>query len=103
MKQKIYSIYDQCAKAYNSPFYMHNDAMAIRALQANVNNPDSNINKNPEDFILYVLGEFDDSTASFNMHEAPEKVAMAISLKDPAPEDNFQKTLDIILQKVSKL
>lgn len=61
---KLYTILDKIAQAYKTPFNALNDGMAIRmfAQVVNDNNPDNAINKNPQDFILYVTGEFDEQT-----------------------------------------
>ena len=69
MKTKVYSIYDRTAQVFNTPFFQHNDGMAIRAFQDNVNSQDSVINKHPEQFSLHCLGEYDDQTGTITTQE----------------------------------
>jgi len=69
MKTKIFVIYDVKAQFYNKPFYLQNDAIAIRALTDLKNDPNTDIAKHPEDFILFAIGEYDDETAEIKSHE----------------------------------
>ena len=63
MKLNVYSIHDSAAKAFTQPFFMHNDGLAIRAFQGNVNSKEgNNISDHPDQFTLYKIGEFDDVT-----------------------------------------
>ena len=65
MKLNIYSIYDQAAKAYTSPFFMHNHGLAIRAFSDQVNSQTENqIQKHPEQFTLFHIGEYNDETGN---------------------------------------
>lgn len=62
MKLNVYSIFDSAAKAYTQPFFMHNDGLAIRAFQDNVNSTEeNNISKHPDQFTLFKIAEFDDA------------------------------------------
>ena len=55
MKLNVYTIYDDTAKAYMQPFFMHNHGLAVRAFTDQVNRNDENnpLNKHPEQFTLY--------------------------------------------------
>lgn len=66
MKLKVFSIFDIKAKAYSNPFFMPHVGMASRAFGDEVNNPQSAINKHPEDFALYQVGEYDDLAGLFD-------------------------------------
>lgn len=59
MKNKIYSIYDEKAQMFNTPFFSQNDDMAIRSFQDLASDPQSTIYLHPEDYKLYELGEFE--------------------------------------------
>lgn len=61
-KLQIFSVFDKKAVAYLQPFYYQQKGQAIRAFEDSVNNPETAFNKHPEDFSLYLLGEFDDTT-----------------------------------------
>lgn len=59
---KIYAIKDVKIGFYN-PFYLQNDAVAIREFTNGRNDSQKNaINTNPEDKELWSLGEFDERT-----------------------------------------
>jgi lipoprotein signal peptidase len=74
---KIFSIYDSKAEAYNSPFYMQTQSLAIRAFTDEANNVDSQIGKHPADFTLFYMGEYDDHTASFNLEDT--KISLGVA------------------------
>lgn len=86
----MYSIYDTAAKAYIQPFFMHNDGLAIRAFQDNVNSPDSQINKHPKQFHLYKVGMWDDAEAKIESLE-PTCIAYASELLNPSELSELQK------------
>lgn len=64
MKLSIYTLYDIKAKAFGVPFFMSNDEVAERAFLNLQNEPNSQVSKNPEDFHMYKIGEFDDNTGN---------------------------------------
>lgn len=80
-KLVIFSIFDKKAVAYNQPFYYHQKGQAIRALQDNVNEPNSPISKHPEDYALYKIGEFDDLSGEIKSQK-PEFIEEALNLKN---------------------
>jgi len=60
--QRIYTIYDSKVAAFLRPFFCRSDAEAIRAFTDTVTDPGSLLNKHPEDFSLFVVGDFDEET-----------------------------------------
>ena len=74
MNLKVFSIYDAKAGAFNQPFFMHTFGQAERAFRDEVDSPTSLISKHPEDFTLFDLGVFDDSTGLITPHTAPVSV-----------------------------
>lgn len=62
MKLKAYSIYDRKGMMYNTPFFSHTDGMATRSFQDLVNDPGAALHLHPADYVLYLVGEFDDQT-----------------------------------------
>ena len=77
---KIYSIHDAAAGAFNSPFFMANDVLAIRAIVPLVNDPTSMLHANPGDFTLFCLGEFNVSDGTLEPEPVPRRVRGAIAL-----------------------
>ena len=67
MKMVICSIRDSAADAYGRPFFLPSVGVAIRSFTDEVDRPseDNQIYQHPEDFDLFELGEFDDTTGRF--------------------------------------
>ncbi len=62
MIHKIYSIYDSKAESYTPPFFQHQEAMAVRTFSDCCNDPGHTFGKHPEDYTLFDLGQYDDTT-----------------------------------------
>ena len=83
--QKMYSIYDQAAGAYLTPFFMANDLLAIRTFAALVNQQDHLFSTSPQDFTLFCFGSFNVTTGDME----PEKIravrtATALIQREPS-------------------
>ena len=63
MKKNIYVIYDSKAQFYNTPFFLPNNAVAMRTAQDLLQDPNSEISRHPEDFAMFLIGEYDDEGA----------------------------------------
>lgn len=81
MKLGVYSVYDSAAKCYGPPFLGQRDAIAIRGFTDAVNNGrgGNDLTAHPEDFALFRLGEFDDSTGLFS-GEQPSPLVLCTAL-----------------------
>lgn len=62
MKNKLYAIKDNKVGFLNAPFIAPNNAAAIRMFGDTTMNIDTLLNKHPEDYELYYLGEMDENT-----------------------------------------
>jgi len=62
MIQKIFAIRDIKAGNYATPFFMPSNGLAIRAFSDLVSDPKTTINRHPDDFQLFVIGEYDDNS-----------------------------------------
>ena len=84
MKTQIYSVYDTKAEAFGQPFFMQADGIAVRAFAEACKNPEGEFIKYPNDFTLYQIGMYDDSTASIFSNKPVELLtaAQALSKKD---------------------
>jgi hypothetical protein len=81
MELNIYSIYDSAAQAFVTPFHIHNDGLAIRAFQDQVNSKEeNNISKHPEQFTLFKLGKFDDKKGEYIIEKTPVSIAIGVEL-----------------------
>lgn len=63
---RIYSIYDNKAKIYGTPFMQKSDVQAVRTFAASVNHdePHNVMHTNSADFDLYSIGTFNEDTAA---------------------------------------
>ncbi|AXL14603.1 nonstructural protein [Microviridae sp.] len=96
MKLKFYSIFDTKAKMYNTPFLLMNDSVAIRTCTTMVNDPNSQLAMHPEDYVLYFLGEFDDSNGSIIGAESEHRVLVKLNaLVDPEQSKRILELRDI--------
>lgn len=83
MKINAYSVFDSTILAYSRPFYAVRDEAMSREFQNLINNPEcpnQNWRENSEDFQLFRIGEYDDSTAVFKSFP-PVSVCTLASLK----------------------
>lgn len=84
---QICCVFDSAANMFNRPFYVPHIAMATRSFRDQVNKPDetNELYRHPEDFALYSLGQFEEETATFELHARPELIIRAKDIKD-APQ-----------------
>lgn len=82
MKLRIFSVYDKKAEAFLPPFYLHKTAQAVRAFADCVNDPKHQFGANPDDYTLFMLGEFEDMTAEFTI-AVPESLGNGITFVRP--------------------
>lgn len=77
MQFHILAVRDRAADVFGQPMFAPSVGLAIRGFGDEINRaaPDNQLNKHPEDFDLYSLGLFDDSTGEFNCH-SPKMVAI---------------------------
>jgi hypothetical protein len=78
---KVFSVYDSKVEVYFPPFMLKNKGEALRGMMELVTDGKSNISKYPEDFTLFELGSFDDSTAKFDLLLTPLSVCKAIECR----------------------
>ena len=70
MRLYVYTMFDSKAEAYQTPFYSHNHATAIRSVMSMSNNPEHPYGMYKKDFTLFCLGMFDDETGDLEVSEA---------------------------------
>ena len=79
---KVYSVWDKKAQFYSTPFFQHNDNLAKRSFADIGKDPNSTMNKNPEDFELYRVGEWIDDDGKLIQEEIPQLIMKATEIKD---------------------
>lgn len=83
MNHTAFTIYDQKALAYLPPFFLHNRHMAERTFADCVNSHDHQFGKHPEDYTLFIIGEYDDRTGVLTPQN-PELVGNGVDYIDPS-------------------
>jgi hypothetical protein len=83
MKLVLCTVKDRAADAYGRPMFVPSVGVAIRSFSDEVNrqDPDNQLNNHPDDFDLYELGEFDDNTGLFDLHEQPKLLSLGKQVK----------------------
>lgn len=81
MKSSIFCIYDSIGQYFTPPFFAINQGDAVRSVTCLVNSDqDVPICTNPNDFTLYEIGFFDDSSASIETHAQPQFMCVCSAL-----------------------
>lgn len=77
MRYKMVVIRDRAADVYNQPAFVPSLGIAHRSFADEVNlvDPNNQLNKHPEDFDLYYIGEWDDNTGEFDAVR-PQQIAV---------------------------
>lgn len=84
MITKLFSIYDNAAKAYLPPIHFRTRGEAIRAVTESLRDPQHQFSKHSPDFALFELGEFDDSSAAFSLLPSPQSLGVLTEFRDQA-------------------
>lgn len=81
MKFYVLSVRDRAADVFGQPFVSVNIDASIRSFADEVNNPNSStgFSRHPDDYDLYLLGEYVDSDGSFQTH-SPKQIAIGKDL-----------------------
>lgn len=82
MIYKIFSVYDSKVEAYLQPFFSPSNGAALRAFTDIVNDPNSQFSKHPEDYTLFVIGEYNDETAKISSLSALQSLGLALEFKN---------------------
>jgi len=88
MKHYIFTIYDSKAKAYLTPFFIHEDGMALRVFADCINDTTHQFGKHPEDYILFNIGSWEDEKAKFSTN-IPTALATGIELVKPSDQQQL--------------
>lgn len=77
MKFKVLAVRDRAIDAFGQPMFSPNVGGAVRAFGDEVKRAaeGNQLNKHPEDFDLYIIGDFDDATGEL-IPQRPEQVAI---------------------------
>jgi len=88
VKIKMFSLYDSKAEAFGPPFFLQSTGQAVRALMDISNDPQSMVGRHPADFVLYEVGEYDDSSAEVVNKNPHILVGMASDFSNKIAKSN---------------
>ena len=79
MKLNVYSIFDQASGLYSRPYFTQSDGEAMRSFTDIAVDAKHPVGMHPEDYTLYRLGIFDDTTGKI-IDEDNESMATALEI-----------------------
>lgn len=80
MKMFIFAVYDCKAEAYMTPFFMQSRGTAVRSFTEVSFRKDNAFSKYPEDFTLFLVGEWEDSHSRFDVYNTPISLGTGLEL-----------------------
>lgn len=72
---KMFTIRDKAAEGFNMPFFQQTIALAERTFKDASQDPNSAASRNPQDFSLWYVGDFDHTTGLVTPKTEPVKIA----------------------------
>ena len=78
MIHKVFTIYDQKAKAHLLPFFLPETAMAQRTFTDCINSDTHAFGRHPSDYTLIEHGTYDDSSALIEYYKLPNILGSGI-------------------------
>ena len=94
MKLQIISVFDSKANQYMTPFYQATIGQARRIFSDIINNPEHQFSKNPEDYSLFHLGEYDDTTGKFDMIATPTSLQVGLEVVKLETVNNLKERIE---------
>lgn len=86
MRTFIYTVYDNKALVYGTPFFAVTDGSAVRSFSDLVNDANTTVGRHPNDFSLFVVGEYDDQKGLLTPFSPLRHLVDAASLVVQQPE-----------------
>lgn len=80
MRHKIVAVHDRQLEAFMQPWYVTATGAAIRAFQDELNKADSPLKAHPDDYDLYLIGEWDPQTGKIYCPDTPTMLAIGKNL-----------------------
>lgn len=80
---KMFSIFDSKISAYLQPFFVLSNGAAIRAMTDVCNDKGHTFNLHPEDYTLFELADFDESSGQITPLNTPKPIIKVIELIQP--------------------
>lgn len=80
MTQKLFAIYDSKASYFLTPWPCRNIGIARREFASACNNPESAMGKFPLDFVLYEIGEYNDTDGQVYSKTPAERICDGVEV-----------------------
>lgn len=80
MIMRICSIFDGKAEAYTTPMFFQSTGQAVRSFADAVNDGKSDFSNHPEDYTLFLLGDWDQRSGKLEVLDAPVALGQGIHL-----------------------
>lgn len=90
---KVYSILDDKAQCFNTPYFAQNDLVASRSFSDLCNDSRSIVSQHLGDFHLYCLGEFDNEKGILKPYDMPNFISHALQYANVERNDADGDTL----------
>lgn len=82
MQYQLFTLYDLKARIHSNPISAHSvDHFCLNVADA-IHNSDQLVAQHPEDYSLYLLGEFDDESGSVTLHTPPKFISTAQAVRE---------------------
>lgn len=78
---KVFTVFDSKSEAFLTPFFLRSTGEAIRVFGDAVADPKHQFGAHPEDYTLFELGEWEESTGELKILPTPQSVILAVALK----------------------
>lgn len=86
MTVQLFTVYDAAARMYLEPFHAKTVEFALRQFRSTVEQGEHMFAKYPEDYTLFLVGEFDCETAILTPLAAPQSLGNALQFVDTPAE-----------------
>lgn len=84
---KMYAVLDVKSNLFNSPHFLTSDGVAIRSFSTACEDKNTDLNRYPADFSLYVVGEFNIETGNVIPIQPKQLCNAAEFVKAPVSEE----------------
>lgn len=75
---EVFTVFDQKSLTYSNPAFYINDKVALREFMDLANSDESLIGKHPEDYVLMLLGTWNDVSGKIDPLLTPRTIGKAI-------------------------
>ena len=105
MLQQIFTVYDSKAEMFLTPFYQNTINQARRVFSDIINNHEHQFSKNPEDYTLFHIGEYEDNNATINTIDPPKSLLLGVEAvkTKTVPEEYHLETVQNLKERIEEL